>query len=222
MSIQIKHKGVKTMAKQEKEKGVITSIIKDLLEKSNDEATKQNIKEIIEKYNIDYNVEPIELKDLECGKTFTYKGYEFTKLANEEESCYCLLNDSAFESEFGKTNDWAKSPIRKKLNDFDKQGNSKVLPNINENDLVNVSLNYYAYKIPNGRTEDKITILSWEEAYAYDFKNIEETAWLRSGYRYSASHAYVLDSSGSYNNYVTTSSYAVRPALHLKSDIKIN
>ena len=60
-----------------------------------------------------------KLCDIKVGETFKYAGYEFTKLADEENSCYCLMSDTVFESEFGETNDWAKSPIRKQLNEFD-------------------------------------------------------------------------------------------------------
>lgn len=206
-------------------------IIKDLLDFYADKQERdepvyidtaiQRIKDIAKKYDIVLHIEPIELKDLACGETFTYNGYEFTKLADEEESCYCLLNDSVFESKFGETNDWVKSPIRKKLNEFDENGNSKVLPNINENDLVEVSLNYYAYKIPNGRTADRITCLSWEEYYAYESDSISKASWLRSGGNVYANNAHALSASGLNYGSTVSSVAAVRPALHLKSNLKI-
>lgn len=164
----------------------------------------------------------VKLLEIKVGETFRYNGYDFTKLANEEESCYCLLNDSVFESKFGETNDWAKSPIRKKLNEFDEQGDSEALPNINESDLVSVSLNYYAYKIPNGRTEDKITVPSWEEYIAYDFNPIDTDAWLRSGGNSSANLAYGLNSTGGDYGTLTGTTRAVRPALHLRKDLEVN
>lgn len=163
----------------------------------------------------------IKLSELETGSNFIYKGWEFTKLADEKESCYCLMNDTLFESEFGETNDWAKSPIRERLNEFDEKGNSKAIKGISKEDLVEVSLNYYAYKIPNGRIEDRVTLLSWEEVYTYNFSCIDSAAWLRSGGSNVASPAYYLNSSG--GNYYSTvnSSYAVRPALHFRKDIEV-
>lgn len=163
----------------------------------------------------------VKLSEVKTGNKFKFKGYEFTKLADEEESCYCLLNDSVFKSEFGETNDWAKSPIRMKLNEFDMDGNSYCLPNINRRDLVSVSLNYYAYKIPNGRTTDRITLPSWAEYIAYDFSPIKKSAWLRSGYGSNAYGADVLSSSGGGGSGTCDYTYAVRPALHLKSDIEV-
>lgn len=212
--------------KNKQGKESIANVFYDLLKVCKDEETKQNINDIAKTYGIDLCTKPIYLKDLECGKTFRYKGYEFTKLANEENSCYCLLNDSVFESEFGETNDWAQSPIRGRLNEFDENGNSKVLPNINENDLVEVSLNYYAYKIPNGRTKDKITLMSYEEWYTYyiinGFDIVGDSSWLRSGYSNGANVAYYLGAGGSNYSYTyVTNEYAVRPALHLKPDILV-
>lgn len=162
----------------------------------------------------------VKLSEVKVGNKFKFKGYEFTKLADEDKSCYCLLNDIVFENEFGKTNDWAKSPIRMKLNEFDMDGNSYCLPNINRRDLVSVSLNYYAYKIPNGRTTDRITLPSWEEYITYGFSPINKSAWLRSGNDNYARSAVSLDSSGgSYG--ACTFTLAVRPALHLKSGIEV-
>ena len=164
----------------------------------------------------------MKLKEVKCGSKFKYKGYEFTKLVNEKQSCYCLLNDTVFKSEFGETNDWAKSTIRKRLNKFDDVGNSFVLPNINKDDLVAVSLNYYAFELANGRTKDYITLLSWEEWYAFyyvkDFNISGYSSWLRSGGNNSA---YNLNTSGGSSTYDVTGSYAVRPALHLKKELEV-
>lgn len=171
----------------------------------------------------------IRLSEIETGMTFKYKGYEFQKLANEENSCYCLINATVFESKFGETNDWAKSEIRKRLNEFDKQGESLAIQGINKNDLIDASLNYYSYKNPNGRVKDKITILSWEEwcayYYAYDFNISGYRTWLRSGYDNDANYAYVLYSSGAYDykyDYdFTNNGYGVRPALHFRKDLEV-
>lgn len=162
-----------------------------------------------------------KLCDIKVGETFKYAGYEFTKLADEENSCYCLMSDTVFESEFGETNDWAKSPIRKQLNEFDNDGNSKSIKGIKKSDLEEVSLNYYAYKIPNGRIEDRVTLLSWEEVYTYNFSCIDSAAWLRSGYGNHANGAYSLSSSGGYSGSTVNSSRAVRPALHFRKDIEV-
>ena len=162
-----------------------------------------------------------KLCDIKVGETFKYAGYEFTKLADEENSCYCLMSDTVFESEFGETNDWAKSPIRKQLNEFDNDGNSKSIKGIKKSDLEEVSLNYYAYKIPNGRIEDRVTLLSWEEVYTYNFSCIDSAAWLRSGGSNVASPAYYLNSSGGSYNSTVGNSYAVRPALHFRKDIEV-
>lgn len=162
-----------------------------------------------------------KLCDIAVGDKFTYAGYEFTKLADEENSCYCLLNDTVFESKFGETNDWAKSPIRKRLNEFDDKGNSKAIKGIKKNDLVEVSLNYYAYKVPNGRTNDYITLLSWEERYTYDFETVNKDTWLRSGHARNAYNAFFLTSSGSIDNHYVSSSFAVRPALHFRKDLEV-
>lgn len=44
----------------------------------------------------------VKLSEIKAGARFKYKGYEFTKLVDEEKSCCCLLNDSVFEIEFAK------------------------------------------------------------------------------------------------------------------------
>lgn len=162
-----------------------------------------------------------KLCDIKVGDTFKYAGYEFTKLADEENSCYCLMSDTVFESEFGETNDWAKSPIREKLNEFDESGNSKSIKGIKKRDLEEVSLNYYAYKIPNGRTTDRITCLSYEEHWTYDFPTLDKYAWLRSGGNSNASYAYLLISNGGGAYGITVNRYAVRPALHFKKNLEI-
>lgn len=165
----------------------------------------------------------VKLSEIKVGVSFKYKGYEFTKLADEKKSCYCLLNETVFESEFGATNDWVKSPIRKRLNSFDDVGNSFVLPKINKDDLVAVSLNYRSYNNPNGRAADYITILSYDEWLCWDIPDVDKRTWLRSGYGDYASNAYSLlaDGSSNRNSYVTNE-YAVRPALHLKADIEVD
>lgn len=162
-----------------------------------------------------------KLCDIKVGDTFKYAGYKFTKLADEENSCYCLMSDTVFESEFGETNDWAKSPIRKQLNEFDKDGNSKSIKGIKKSDLEEVSLNYYAYKIPNGRTTDRITCLSYEEHWAYDFPTLDKYTWLRSGYIYYTNTAYGLSPSGARSWGDVDVWLSVRPALHFKKDLEI-
>lgn len=164
---------------------------------------------------------PLKLSEFQSGSTFKYKGYEFTKLADEEDSCYCLLNGTVFKSPFGETNDWAKSPIRKCLNAFDENGNSMTIKGINESDLLSVSLNYSAYKIPNGRTEDRITVLSYEEYWAYNFPSVDKWTWLRSGRNNAANLAYALNTSGGTGSYYVNYPYAVRPALHFRKDLEV-
>ena len=167
----------------------------------------------------------MKLKELKCGSKFTYKGHQFTKLSDERNSCYCLLNDTVFESKFGEINDWAKSTIRKRLNEFDKKGNSNAVKGITKDDLVAVSLNYYAYGIPNGRTTDRITCLSWEEWYAHyyvdDFEITGYSSWLRSGDDSSAYNASALAASGNAVGSTVSSVAAVRPALHLRKDLEV-
>ena len=131
------------------------------------------------------------------------------------------MNDTVFESEFGETNDWAKSPIRKRLNKFDKNGNSKVLPDINKSDLVSVSLNYTAYKLPNGRAKDFLTILSYEEYLVYSFPNVSKYTWLRSGFHDGPRDADALDAGGASSYGYAWNWLTVRPALHFKKDLEI-
>lgn len=163
----------------------------------------------------------MKLNLLQNGKKFRYKGYEFTKLADEKKSCYCLLNETVFESKFGETNDWAKSPIRKRLNKFENAGNSFVLPKINKDDLVAVSLNYRSYNNPNGRTTDRITILSYDEWLCWDIPPINDSAWLRSGSSSSARGASRLNTSGVNLSNNVYRGYAARPALHFRKDLEV-
>lgn len=162
-----------------------------------------------------------KLCDIKVGDTFKYAGYEFTKLVDEENSCYCLMNNTVFESEFGETNDWAKSSIRKRLNEFDKDGNSKSIKGIKKSDLEEVSLNYYAYKIPNGRSSERITCLSYEEHWAYDFPTLDKCAWVRSGNGSLANLAFIFSSVGRFGGDSTDRRLAVRPAFHFKKDLEI-
>ncbi len=163
----------------------------------------------------------VSLKELKAGTKFNFAGHEFTKLVDEEQSCYCLLNDTVFESKFGETNDWSKSQIRKRLNEFDGQGKSKAVKGIAKDDLVAVSLNYTAYKIPNGRTADFITCLSYEEYLAYDFPTVDKYTWLRSGPYASTRNAYGLTPSGGGSSNWVNGWLSVRPALHFKKDLEI-
>lgn len=163
----------------------------------------------------------LRLSEIAVGGKFRYAGHEFTKLADEEQSCYCLLNDTVFESKFGETNDWSKSPIREKLNEFSKSGNSKAIKEIVKDDLVEVSLNYYAYKIPNGRSTDYITCLSYEEYWEYDFPTLDKYSWLRSGHAAYTYGAYGLTPSGGIGNDWVNSWLSVRPALHFKKELQV-
>lgn len=163
----------------------------------------------------------LRLSEIAVGGKFRYAGHEFTKLADEEQSCYCLLNDTVFESKFGETNDWSKSPIREKLNEFSKSSNSKAIKEIVKDDLVEVSLNYYAYKIPNGRSTDYITCLSYEEYWEYDFPTVGKYTWLRSGGADYAHAAYGLSVSGGYYWGSVNGWLSVRPALHLKKELEV-
>ncbi len=163
----------------------------------------------------------VSLKELKAGTKFNFAGHEFTKLVDEEQSCYCLLNDTVFESKFGETNDWSKSLIRKQLNEFNKDGNSKAIKGIKKSDLEEVSLNYTAYKIPNGRSTDYITCLSYEEYWAYDFPTLDKYSWLRSGGIRNTHRAYGLSPSGAVNWGGVDSWLSVRPALHFKKDLEI-
>lgn len=163
----------------------------------------------------------VSLKELKAGTKFNFAGHEFTKLADEEQSSYCLLNEAVFESKFGETNDWAESQIRKRLNEFDGQGKSKAIKGIANDDLVAVSLNYTAYKIPNGRTADFITCLSYEEYLAYDFPTVGKYTWLRSGTDGGTWIAYGLAPSGGNGGGSVGSWLSVRPALHFKKDLEI-
>ncbi len=164
----------------------------------------------------------VSLKELKAGTKFNFAGHEFTKLVDEEQSCYCLLNDTVFESKFGETNDWSKSLIRKQLNEFNKDGNSKAIKGIKKSDLEEVSLNYTAYKIPNGRSTDYITCLSYEEYWAYDFPTLDKYSWLRSGNISSTDFAHGLSPSGAeFWGGNVNSWLSVRPALHFKKDLEI-
>ncbi len=163
----------------------------------------------------------VSLKELKAGTKFNFAGHEFTKLADEEQSSYCLLNEAVFESKFGETNDWSKSLIRKQLNEFNKDGNSKAIKGIKKSDLEEVSLNYTAYKIPNGRSTDYITCLSYEEYWAYDFPTLDKYSWLRSGSAGYAYRAYGLTPSGGAYGGNVYEWLSVRPALHFKKDLEI-
>ncbi len=162
-----------------------------------------------------------KLCEIKVGDKFKYSGYEFTKLVDEENSCYCIMDNTVFESKFGENNDWAKSPIRNELNEFDDKGNSKAIKGIAKRDLVEVSLNYTAYEIPNGRTKDMITCLSYEEYLAYGFSNIDKDFWLRSGGYYNYSYALVVNSSGAYDGYYVTGALGVRATLHFRKDLEV-
>lgn len=163
----------------------------------------------------------MKLNLLENGKKFKYKGYEFIKLADEKRSCYCLMNETIFKSEFGETNDWAKSTIRNKLNKFDKDGNSLAVPRIKKEDLIAVSLNYRSYNNPNGRTTDCITLLSYDEWLCWFIPSIDSRAWLRSGHGSNANVAYYLNTSGAYDYYDVYNGCAARPALHFRKDLEV-
>lgn len=192
-----------------------------LIKKSYKNLTAEQVDELADKI---YGLLPTKkrkLCDIKVGETFKYAGYEFTKLVDEENSCYCIMANTVFESKFGENNDWAKSPIRNELNEFDDKGNSKAIKGIAKRDLVEVSLNYTAYEIPNGRTKDMITCLSYEEYLAYGFSNIDKDFWLRSGGYYNYSYALVVNSSGACSGGDVTGADGVRATLHFRKDLEV-
>ena len=89
-----------------------------------DDSPKNRLKQCVKFNNKRKDATKMTLRELRRGHEFKLGEFEFIKLDDNEE-CFVITTNSIFESEFGETDDFAKSIILKRLED-------EILPKVEE------------------------------------------------------------------------------------------
>lgn len=172
----------------------------------------------------------VVIAEVAVGTVIKYGGIEWVVLENraETKSVLVVAKDCLFEAEFdgNNKNNWAKSPLRDFLNDFDEDGSCSVrqLRGIKRNDLVELErdLTTDDGMTDYGTCKDYISLYTCDE-YRRFRKHIpvcEKWHWTITGDSivYSFFVRYV-SSDGSLNvSLAYNGTWGVRPLCNLKSD----
>lgn len=170
-----------------------------------------------------------ELSSLKPGEVFNKNGTEYIVCEHFENGSTAIIRKECLEDgmEFGDTNNWAESGIRKFLNGqylkniSDDFGRDNILDH--EVDLLSLD-GYDDY----GRTTDKVSVLTVDKYRKYHkfIGNIDRWNWLAtpdstpSGT--GASGVQVVDGSGYVDWHYSDCCYGVRPFFLLKSSISVS
>lgn len=165
----------------------------------------------------------------EPGDIVTLAGTEFVVLDVERrgslpDSLFLLALESVGASEFGSSNNYAESDLKKAvdkwLEDMGKRGldNAKLIPR--EIDLTTLD-GSGCY----GKLSVKAAPLTLDEAreYADIIPNAERWCWLATGWscpsKSAGDYALCIDSSGVWRSYDCSLSCGIRPALKIPADL---
>ena len=170
-----------------------------------------------------------ELSSLKPGEVFKKNGTEYIVCEHFENGSTAIIRKECLEDgmEFGDTNNWAESNIRKFLN-------GEYLKNISEDFGQDNILNHEVDLLSldgyddYGRTTDKISVLTIDKYRKYHkfIGNVGRWNWLstpdstNSGY--SASFVRIVDDGGSVGWDHSGYCCGVRPFFILKSDIFVS
>lgn len=165
-----------------------------------------------------------EIPNLQIGDTVVIADVTWRKFKEDENgNSYMLADDIIEQSEFGNTNDWRRSPIRRNLVDLaeriKEEIGDKIIP-------MEVDLFSYDGLDDYGKCEDLVSILTYD-LYRNNRRNIKQTDnwyWLctpsstPSGY--GSDCVLYVSSSGCVNcNWCDDYCWAVRPCFVLASSI---
>lgn len=113
-----------------------------------------------------------QVKDLQMKESISVANIIWSKFAEDSEgNAYMLADESIFEMEFGDTNDWRESPIRKRLNDKLYQ---KVVAELGTDALIIIETDLFSHDglRDYGKCEDNISLLTYD-LYRNNRKNIK-------------------------------------------------
>lgn len=113
-----------------------------------------------------------QVKDLQMKESISVANIIWSKFAEDSEgNAYMLADKSIFEMEFGDTNDWRESPIRKRLNDKLYQ---KVVAELGTDALIVIETDLFSHDglRDYGKCEDNISLLTYD-LYRNNRKNIK-------------------------------------------------
>ena len=165
----------------------------------------------------------------EPGDVVTLAGTEFVVLDVERrgslpDSLFLLALESVGASEFGSSNNYSESDLKKAvdkwLEDMDKKGldNAKLIPREIDLTTLDGSGRY-------GKLSVKAAPLTLDEArkYADIIPNAERWCWLATGWsspsKSDGGYALYVHSNGDWNYYNCSRSYGIRPALKIPADL---
>lgn len=168
----------------------------------------------------------------EPGDIVTLAGTRFVVLDVERrgslpDSLFLLALESVGASEFGSSNNYAESDLKKAvdkwLEDMGKRGldNAKLIPR--EIDLTTLD-GSGCY----GKLSVKAAPLTLDEAreYADIIPNAERWCWLATGWsgpsKSDGDYALCVSSNGDWGNYYCSNSCGIRPALKIPSDLLLD
>ena len=170
-----------------------------------------------------------ELSSLKPGEVFKKNGTEYIVCEHFENGSTAIIRKECLEDgmEFGDTNNWVESGIRKFLNGqylkniSDDFGRDNILDH--EVDLLSLD-GYDDY----GRTTDKVSVLTVDQYRKYHkfIGNIDRWNWLATPYSTpsgtGASNVQIVNDSGNVNWNYSDNCNGVRPFFLLKSSISVS
>lgn len=170
-----------------------------------------------------------QVKDLEIRESISFAGISWSKFAEDSEgNDYMLADENTENAEFGDTNDWKNSPIRKKLNDELCQ---KIVDELGADALVTIQTDLFSHDglRDYGKCDDMVSLLTYDlyRNNRSNIKNNGEWYWTctpdstLSGS--NASYVRYVDSDGNVNyDDCIWGDGGVRPFCILKSSIFVS
>lgn len=120
-----------------------------------------------------------QVKDLQMKESISVADITWSKIAEDNEgNAYMLANENICDMEFGESNDWRESPIRKRLNEELYQ---KVSAELGADALVTIQTDLFSHDgfRDYGKCEDNVSLLTYDlyRNNRGNIKSINEYFW---------------------------------------------
>lgn len=120
-----------------------------------------------------------QVKDLQMKESISVADITWSKFAEDNEgNAYMLANENICDMEFGESNDWRESPIRKRLNEELYQ---KVSAELGADALVTIQTDLFSHDglRDYGKCEDNVSLLTYDlyRNNRENIKSLDEWWW---------------------------------------------